>query len=63
MSLLTDKYKETKTAVITAVNKTLTVMMQTQTLPINQMIEYMIVQVAHNHKNPRVKQLILEKAD
>ena len=27
------------------------------------MIEYLVCQLAHNNKNPRVKQLLLEKVD
>lgn len=46
-----------------AVNKALTSIIKKQSISVIQLIEYLICTLAHNNKNPRVKQLILEKVD
>lgn len=63
ISLLADKYKETKTASVQAVNKALSTVITRQCIPYSQLVEFLICQLAFNNKNPRVKQLIIEKVD
>lgn len=63
IALLADKYKETKTASVQAVNKSLQTIFRKQVIPLPQMVDYLVCQLAHNNKNPRVKQLILERVD
>jgi hypothetical protein len=63
VNLLTDKYKETKTASVQAVNKAMTTIIKKQCIPYSQLVEYLVCTIALNNKNPRVKQLIIEKID
>ena len=46
-----------------AVNKAITTIIKKQTLPLPSLIDYMICTLAASNKNPRVKQLILEKVE
>ena len=46
-----------------AVNKAITTIIKKQTLPLLSLIDYMICTLAGSNKNPRVKQLILEKVE
>ena len=46
-----------------AVNKAITTIIKKQTLPLLSLIDYMICTLAASNKNPRVKQLILEKVE
>jgi hypothetical protein len=63
VSLLTDKYKETKTAPVHAVNKAMTTIIKKQCIPYPQLVDHLVCQIVANNKNPRVKQLIIEKVD
>ncbi len=53
ISLLVEKFKETKTAAIQAVNKCLSTIARIQALSPLQLLDYLISLVAN--KNPRVK--------
>lgn len=63
VGLLTDKYKETKTAPIAAVNKALHTIIKSKAIPIQGLFDHMLNTLAMNSKNARVKQLIIEKCD
>lgn len=63
ITLLADKFKETKTAPVQAVNKTLQTIYKNKCIPIASMIDHLICQIAVTNKNPKVKQLIFERVD
>jgi len=42
ITILTDKYKETKTAPVQAVNKTMTIIIKKNCLPFSQMVDFLI---------------------
>ena len=61
VSLITGKYSETKPAVIAAVDKSLAAIVK-HSYPANQFVDLCINQIAMTHKNPRVKQFVLDHA-
>jgi hypothetical protein len=59
VNLITGKYGETKTAVIAAVDKTLSAVVK-HSIGAGVFSDLCLNQIASNHKNPRVKQLVIE---
>jgi hypothetical protein len=61
MNLLIDKFKETKSAVVLAVQRSISTLLVCECLPpsIDVPSEFLFTSATSN-KNPRVKQLILE---
>ena len=55
IGLLADKYKETKTAVLTALETVFYSILDNKCLPATSFFDQMINQIALTHKNPRVK--------
>jgi len=53
--LLADKYKETKTAVLAALEKTFEALFKNKVLPAASFFDILINSIAATHKNPRVK--------
>ena len=62
INLLASKYGETKTAVIAAVDKAILAMVRREVFSPVQFVDMCINQIVSTHKNPRVKQLVLEHA-
>jgi len=63
VQILADKYKETKTAVLTALEKTFAAIYENRCMPPNQLFDQLINQIALSHKNPRVKQLVIDRVE
>ena len=63
VQLLADKYKETKTAVLAALEKTFAAIYENRCMPVNAFFEQLINQIALSHKNPRVKQLVIDRVE
>lgn len=63
VSLLADKYKETKTAVLAALERTFDVIFEYKSLGQNQMIDQLVNHIAITHKNPRVKQMVIDRVE
>lgn len=63
VSLLADKYKETKTAVLTALEKTFDAIYTNRCLPDTKLFDLLINNIATTHKNPRVKQLVIDRVE
>ena len=61
INLIASKYSETKPAVIAAVDKSLAAIVK-HSYPANQFVDLCINQIALTHKNPRVKQFVIEHA-
>ena len=61
INLIASKYSETKPAVIAAVDKSLAAIVK-HCYPANQFVDLCINQIAFTHKNPRVKQFVLDHA-
>ena len=61
INLIASKYSETKPAVIAAVDKSLAAIVK-HSYPANQFVDLCINQIAFTHKNPRVKQFVLDHA-
>lgn len=59
ISVLASKYGETKTAVISATDKVFAAIVK-HSLPLNSFCETTVNQIAINHKNPRVKQFLIQ---
>ena len=55
LSLLADKYKETKTAVLTALERAFDAVYANRCLPDTKLFDLLINNIAATHKNPRVK--------
>jgi len=60
---LADKYKETKTAVLTALEKTFAAVFENKCIQMNSFFDQLVNQIALTHKNPRVKQLVLDRVE
>ena len=63
VQLLADKYKETKTAVLTALEKTFAAIYENRCMPALSLFDQLINQIALSHKNPRVKQLVIDRVE
>jgi len=63
IQLLADKYKETKTAVLAALEKTFDAILDNRCIPWTAFFDQMISQIALNHKNPRVKQMVIDRVE
>lgn len=63
LTLLADKYKETKTAVLAALEKTFDALFVHRCLSPNNFFETLINQIAAAHKNPRVRQMVLDRVE
>jgi hypothetical protein len=63
LNLLADKLKETKTAVLMQAEKSFNAIYENKCLPVNQFFDVLINQIAVNHKNPRVKQLVVDRVE
>lgn len=63
VQLLADKYKETKTAVLTALEKTFAAIYENRCMPASSLFDQLINQIALSHKNPRVKQLVIDRVE
>lgn len=63
LTLLADKYKETKTAVLAALEKTFDALFVHRCLSPNSFFETLINQIAAAHKNPRVRQMVLDRVE
>ena len=63
ISLLADKYKETKTAVLAALEKTFSSIFQCKCVSPLSFFEILVNQIASSHKNPRVKQMVLDRVE
>ena len=63
VQLLADKYKETKTAVLAALEKTFAAIYENRCMPADRFFEQLINQIALSHKNPRVKQLVIDRVE
>ena len=59
IGLLAGKYGETKTAVISAVDKSMDALVS-HAISQTMFVEVLLNQVAFNHKNPRVKQFVID---
>lgn len=55
LKLLADKYKETKTAVLTSLETCFDAIFENRCLPATQFFDLLINNIASSHKNPRVK--------
>lgn len=63
LKLLADKYKETKTAVLTSLETCFDAIFENRCLPPTQFFDLLINNIATTHKNPRVKQLVLDRVE
>jgi hypothetical protein len=63
LQLLADKLKETKTAVLVQAEKSFNAIYENKCLPVNQFFDLLINQIAVNHKNHRVKQLVVDRVE
>lgn len=61
--MLADKYKETKTAVLAALEKTFEALFKNKVLPAASFFDILINSIAATHKNPRVKQMVLDRSE
>ena len=63
VKLLAEKYKEVKTAVLSSLEKTFDSILDNRCIPPLTFFDMMINQVAHPHKNPRVKQMVIDRVE
>lgn len=63
ISLLADKYKETKTAVLNELEKTFDTIIENKCIPATSFFDQMINTIALSHKNPRVKQMVIDRVE
>lgn len=63
VSLLSDKYKESKSQVISAVNKGLQTCFMNGSISKMAFLEYLVVHIVITNKNPRIKHMVLEKVN
>ena len=63
IQICADKYKETKTAVLTALEKTFDAIFENRCVPLATLFDQLVNQIALSHKNPRVKQLVIDRVE
>ena len=63
VQLLADKYKETKTAVLAALEKCFAAIFENRCMTQTSFFDLLINQISLSHKNPRVKQLVIDRVE
>jgi len=63
LTLIADKYKETKTAVLSSLEKTVALIFEHKCLSPNAFFELLINNISASHKNPRVKQMVIDRVE
>lgn len=63
LALLADKYKEVKTAVLTQLEKTFDALFANRCLSPQMFFDTLLNQIAATHKNPRVRQMVLDRVE
>jgi hypothetical protein len=63
IKLLAEKYKEVKTAVLTSLERTFDSILDNRCIPPLAFFDQMINSTAHSHKNPRVKQMVIDRVE